>query len=66
MLIKSWEGFLQILFIIICLFIKLNTGLEKVWDLKPLVNGTDIMSVLQLKAGGPLIRVWVSVSSSSF
>ncbi|KAM4102996.1 hypothetical protein ACJW30_06G045500 [Castanea mollissima] len=33
-------------------------GLEKVWDVKPLVNGKDIMSVLQLKAGGPLIRVW--------
>nr|POE80472.1 isoform cytoplasmic+nuclear of cca trna nucleotidyltransferase, mitochondrial [Quercus suber] len=33
-------------------------GLEKVWDVKPLVNGKDIMSVLQHKAGGPLIRVW--------
>ncbi|GMY31397.1 tRNA nucleotidyltransferase cca2-like isoform X2 [Fagus crenata] len=33
-------------------------GLEKVWDVKPLVNGKDIMSVLQLKAGGPLIREW--------
>ena len=30
------------------------------WDVKPLVNGKDIMSVLQLKAGGPLIREWVS------
>uniref|UniRef100_A0A2N9I770 Uncharacterized protein n=1 Tax=Fagus sylvatica TaxID=28930 RepID=A0A2N9I770_FAGSY len=33
-------------------------GLENVWDVKPLVNGKDIMSVLQLKAGGPLIREW--------
>jgi hypothetical protein len=29
-------------------------------DVKPLVNGKDIMSVLQLKIGGPLIREWVS------
>ncbi len=34
------------------------------WDVKPLVNGKDIMSVLQLKAGGPLIREWVSSSFS--
>ncbi|KAE8709914.1 Polynucleotide adenylyltransferase family protein isoform 2 [Hibiscus syriacus] len=34
-------------------------GLEKVWDLKPLVNGKDIMNVLQLKVGGPLVREWV-------
>ncbi len=34
------------------------------WDVKPLVNGKDIMSVLQLKAGGPLIREWVSHSFS--
>ncbi|XP_030960076.1 tRNA nucleotidyltransferase cca2-like [Quercus lobata] len=33
-------------------------GLEKVWVVKPLVNGKDIMSILQLKAGGPLIREW--------
>ncbi|MBA0566282.1 hypothetical protein Golob_011113 [Gossypium lobatum] len=32
----------------------MNAGLEKVWDLKPLVNGKDIMNVLQLKVGGPL------------
>ncbi|CAK7338091.1 unnamed protein product [Dovyalis caffra] len=31
-----------------------NAGLEKVWDVKPLVNGKDIMTVLQLKSGGPL------------
>lgn len=33
-------------------------GLEEVWDLKPLVNGKDIMNVLQLKVGGPLVREW--------
>ncbi|CAK7324841.1 unnamed protein product [Dovyalis caffra] len=39
--------------------IKLGTdGLEKVWDVKPLVNGKDIMTVLQLKSGGPLVREW--------
>ncbi|KAJ0076240.1 hypothetical protein Patl1_34722 [Pistacia atlantica] len=30
--------------------------LEKVWDVKPLVNGKEIMSVLQLKSRWPLIR----------
>jgi hypothetical protein len=59
---------LQILFAVICLFVYLsiywNAGLENVWDVKPLVNGKDIMSVLQLKAGGPLIREWVSHSFS--
>ncbi|KAJ0086367.1 hypothetical protein Patl1_07806 [Pistacia atlantica] len=33
-------------------------GLEKVWDVKPLVTGKEIMSVLQLKSGGPLVREW--------
>ncbi|XP_041012281.1 tRNA nucleotidyltransferase cca2 isoform X2 [Juglans microcarpa x Juglans regia] len=33
-------------------------GLEKVWDVKPLLNGKGIMSVLELKAGGPLVREW--------
>ncbi|XP_031394580.1 tRNA nucleotidyltransferase cca2 isoform X2 [Punica granatum] len=33
-------------------------GLEKVWEAKPLLNGKEIMSVLQLKAGGPLVREW--------
>ncbi|XP_037491238.1 tRNA nucleotidyltransferase cca2-like [Jatropha curcas] len=33
-------------------------GLEKIWDVKPLVNGKDIISVLQLKSGGPLVREW--------
>ncbi|KAJ8752341.1 hypothetical protein K2173_003977 [Erythroxylum novogranatense] len=35
-----------------------NMGLEKVWDVKPLVSGRDIMNVLQLKSGGPLVREW--------
>ncbi|XP_037491094.1 tRNA nucleotidyltransferase cca2-like [Jatropha curcas] len=33
-------------------------GLEKIWDVKPLVNGKYIISVLQLKSGGPLVREW--------
>ncbi|KAK2659291.1 hypothetical protein Ddye_005824 [Dipteronia dyeriana] len=36
----------------------LKLGLEKVWDVKPLVNGKEIMNVLQLKSGGPLVREW--------
>ncbi|KAI3464382.1 hypothetical protein Pfo_021045 [Paulownia fortunei] len=36
----------------------LEMGLEKVWNLKPLVNGKDIMSILQLKSGGPIVREW--------
>ncbi|CAA0809892.1 Polynucleotide adenylyltransferase family protein [Striga hermonthica] len=36
----------------------LEMGLEKVWDLKPLVNGKDIMSVLELKTGGPVVKEW--------
>ncbi|KAK2645857.1 hypothetical protein Ddye_021052 [Dipteronia dyeriana] len=32
--------------------------LEKVWDVKPLVNGKEIMNVLQLKSGGPLVQEW--------
>ncbi|KAI3923557.1 hypothetical protein MKW92_044654 [Papaver armeniacum] len=28
-------------------------GLENVWEMKPLVNGREIMTVLQLKTGGP-------------
>ncbi|KEH43581.1 putative CCA tRNA nucleotidyltransferase [Medicago truncatula] len=33
-------------------------GLEKVWDVKPLINGKDVMKVLQLK-GGPLVKEWL-------
>lgn len=45
---------------ILCGFVMVHLGLEKVWDVKPLVNGKEIMSVLQLKSGGPLVREWVS------
>ncbi|MCD7467097.1 hypothetical protein HAX54_004309 [Datura stramonium] len=33
-------------------------GLEKVWELKPLVNGKEIMNILQIKSGGPVVREW--------
>ncbi|KAK3230436.1 hypothetical protein Dsin_002317 [Dipteronia sinensis] len=36
----------------------IKLGLEKVWDVKPLVNGKEIMNVLQLKSGGPLVWEW--------
>lgn len=36
----------------------LDLDLEKVWEMKPLVNGKEIMNVLQLKTGGPLVRQW--------
>jgi tRNA nucleotidyltransferase/poly(A) polymerase len=36
----------------------IQLGLEKVWEKKPLVNGKEIMSILQLKSGGPVIREW--------
>lgn len=50
----------------VCIYIYFfgqNTGLEKIWDAKPLVGGKEIMSVLQLKSGGPLVREWVRHSS---
>ncbi|KAK0607548.1 hypothetical protein LWI29_016508 [Acer saccharum] len=39
----------------------IKLGLEKVWDVKPLVNGKEIMNVLQLKSGGPLVRKWIAL-----
>lgn len=36
----------------------LEMGLEKVWEAKPLVNGKEIMSELQLKLGGPIVKEW--------
>ncbi|CAI0554436.1 unnamed protein product [Linum tenue] len=36
----------------------LELGLDNVWDMKPLINGKEIMSVLQLKSGGPLVKEW--------
>ncbi|XP_027094747.1 tRNA nucleotidyltransferase cca2 isoform X2 [Coffea arabica] len=36
----------------------LGKGLDKVWEVKPLVDGKEIMSILDLKTGGPLVREW--------
>ncbi|XP_061366581.1 tRNA nucleotidyltransferase cca2-like isoform X1 [Gastrolobium bilobum] len=36
----------------------IKLGLEKVWDLKQLINGKDVMNALQLK-GGPLVKEWL-------
>lgn len=33
-------------------------GLDKVWEVKPLLDGKAIMGILQLKTGGPLVREW--------
>ncbi|KAL0360092.1 UNVERIFIED_CONTAM: hypothetical protein Sradi_3693700 [Sesamum radiatum] len=38
--------------------LRILAGLGKVWELKPLVNGKDIMSILQLKSGGPIVKEW--------
>ncbi|KAI4320189.1 hypothetical protein MLD38_033695 [Melastoma candidum] len=35
-----------------------NLGLNEVWEAKPLLNGKEIMNVLQLKSGGPLVKEW--------
>lgn len=42
------------------LFLRMDAGLDKVWDVKPLIDGKEIMSVLELKTGGPLVREWVN------
>ncbi|KAL7607334.1 hypothetical protein Lser_V15G20117 [Lactuca serriola] len=36
----------------------LKLGLEKVWEVKPLVNGKDIMKHLELEKGGPVVSEW--------
>ncbi|KAK3426070.1 hypothetical protein EUGRSUZ_F02604 [Eucalyptus grandis] len=36
----------------------LKLGLEKIWEVKPLVTGKDVMNILQLKYGGPLVKEW--------
>ncbi|KAI3990301.1 hypothetical protein MKX01_037640 [Papaver californicum] len=36
----------------------MKLGLENVWDMKPLVNGKEIMTILQLKTGGPQVKEW--------
>jgi hypothetical protein len=34
--------------------------LENVWEMKRLLDGKVIMSVLGLKIGGPVVKQWVS------
>ncbi|KAI3785084.1 hypothetical protein L1987_44196 [Smallanthus sonchifolius] len=36
----------------------LKLGLEKVWEIKPLINGKDIMKILELGKGGPVVSEW--------
>ncbi|KAI3977907.1 hypothetical protein MKX01_036747 [Papaver californicum] len=36
----------------------MKLGLENVWDMKPLVNGKEIMTILHLKTGGPQVKEW--------
>ncbi|CAI9113665.1 OLC1v1014308C1 [Oldenlandia corymbosa var. corymbosa] len=36
----------------------LGQGLDEVWKVKPLVNGKQIMTVLDLRTGGPLVGEW--------
>ncbi|KAK4391653.1 CCA tRNA nucleotidyltransferase, mitochondrial [Sesamum angolense] len=38
--------------------IRILAGLDKVWELKPVVDGRGIMHVLQLNSGGPVVREW--------
>ncbi|KAI3979836.1 hypothetical protein MKX01_013931 [Papaver californicum] len=38
--------------------LRICAGLENVWEMKPLVNGREIMTILQLKTGGPLVSEW--------
>ncbi|MFS7973897.1 putative CCA tRNA nucleotidyltransferase [Helianthus anomalus] len=36
----------------------LKLGLEKVWEVKPLINGKEIMKILELGRGGPVVSEW--------
>ncbi|KAL3503848.1 hypothetical protein ACH5RR_033689 [Cinchona calisaya] len=36
----------------------LKQGLEKVWEVKALLDGKEIMNVLELKTSGPLVGEW--------
>ncbi|KAK1428524.1 hypothetical protein QVD17_17359 [Tagetes erecta] len=36
----------------------LRLGLDKVWEIKPLINGKDIMKLLELGKGGPVVSEW--------
>lgn len=38
----------------------LDAELEKVWELKPLVDGKGIMDILKITSGGPIVKEWVS------
>lgn len=45
--------------ICVCFSNTWKAGLEKIWEVRPMINGSDIMSVLQLKTGGPVVKEWV-------
>ncbi|XP_071708414.1 tRNA nucleotidyltransferase cca2-like [Rutidosis leptorrhynchoides] len=36
----------------------LKLGLEKVWEVKPLINGREIMKILEVENGGPVVSKW--------
>ncbi|MFS8010925.1 hypothetical protein Hanom_Chr14g01302681 [Helianthus anomalus] len=36
----------------------LKLGLEKVWEVEPLISGRDMMTLLELKNGGPSVSEW--------
>ncbi|KAI3794095.1 hypothetical protein L1987_36722 [Smallanthus sonchifolius] len=36
----------------------LKLGLEKAWEVKPLINGRDVMKHLELRNGGPIVSEW--------
>ncbi|XP_057742480.1 tRNA nucleotidyltransferase cca2-like isoform X4 [Arachis stenosperma] len=42
--------------------VRVLTGLNKVWEVKPLISGKDVMNVLQLKGGEPLVKEWLEKS----
>lgn len=42
-----------------------GSGLDKVWDVKPLLNGKEIIDALQLKSGGPVVSKWVKLIYSN-
>ncbi|GJT36877.1 putative CCA tRNA nucleotidyltransferase 2 isoform X1 [Tanacetum coccineum] len=36
----------------------MKLGLDKVWEVKPLINGKDIIRLLELGKGGPVVSEW--------
>nr|XP_043617412.1 tRNA nucleotidyltransferase cca2 isoform X2 [Erigeron canadensis]XP_043617413.1 tRNA nucleotidyltransferase cca2 isoform X2 [Erigeron canadensis] len=36
----------------------LKLGLDNVWEVKPLINGKDIIRLLELQKGGPVVSEW--------